>query len=280
MKESEPLQTPAVSRAPDRDAILHPVEQLFQELSKVAPYPEGVVPVPGRLSGIGFFPGGAGLWNVERGALPALPANLTMILGHNLDSEPNYRESMARGSENLNGSTWRQLTGFLRRVFPEDGDVLGRCFFTNFFMGLIAHGSSVGRFPGARDRAFVERCRSFLLRQIELVRPSVLIVLGGDVPRLLAPLAPAFSPWAGATSVADLDRKDAGLLRHVELGGVSLSATALVHPCFRHANVWRRRFGGLTGDAAEVELVRQAHRLVEPRGGASAGCAAAREDCD
>jgi uracil-DNA glycosylase len=246
----------------------------------VEPYPEGVAPVPGRLSGIGFFPGGAGLWNVERGTLPPLPANVTMILGHNLDSESNYRKSMARGCENLKGSTWRQLTGFLGRVFPEDGDVLGRCFFTNFFMGLIAQGSSVGRFPGARDRAFVERCRAFLLRQIEIVRPSVLIVLGGDVPRLLAPLAPELSPWAGATGVADLDRKDAGLLRDVELGGVSISAAALVHPSFRHANVWRRRFAGLAGEAAEVELVRRAHRLVEQGNGAGAGGAGDRGKCD
>jgi uracil-DNA glycosylase len=181
-----------------------------------------------------------------------------MILGHNLDSEPSYRKSIARGSENLKGSTWRQLTDFLHRAFPEDHEVLSRCFFTNFFMGLIAQGSAVGEFPGVRDNAFVERCRRFLVRQVQIVRPSALLVLGGDIPRLIAPLSPALLPWSRAQSVSAIDAQNASLIANVEIAGVRMSVAVLAHPSFRHANAKRRRFAELTGDAAEIELVRQA----------------------
>jgi hypothetical protein len=236
----------------------HPVEHLFHALASVEPYPEGVVRVPGRLPGIGFFPGGVGLWNAEHGSLRPLSPGLTMILGHNFDSEAGYRRSVARGAEDLNAATWRELTKFLRRALPKGEEGLTDCFFTNFFMGLIARGSSVGQFPGARDDAFVERCREFLRRQIEVMRPSLMLVLGMHTPRLIAPLASELEPWGKAKTFAELDRQNAGFIPRVVIAGVRLSVVALTHPSLRNSNVRHRHFNGLLGDAAEIELVRRA----------------------
>lgn len=79
-----------------------------------------------------------------------------MVLGHNFDSVRAYEATLRRGHEDLAGPTWRGLLSFLPRaeISPE------RCFFTNFFMGLKDDASSVGEFPGARDREFVDRCRA------------------------------------------------------------------------------------------------------------------------
>lgn len=123
--------------------------------------------------------------------------------GHNLDSERGFAQSVARGGENLNGATWRSLTEFLVRALPGER-TLANCFFSNFLIGLIEGSSAVGLFPGTKDLAFVERCRSFLVHQVQVVRPSLLLVLGIHTPRLLA----ALSPGHGALA----ERED--VLRH------------------------------------------------------------------
>ena len=38
----------------------HPIEDLFNEIQTVEPYPNGVKPMPKMLSGTAFFPGGSG----------------------------------------------------------------------------------------------------------------------------------------------------------------------------------------------------------------------------
>lgn len=237
--------------------MTHPIEQPFERLRTVEPYPVGVVPVPARLPGTGFFPGGAGLWQCDAQDLPPLPVAGTLVLGHNLDSERGFARSLARGGENLNGATWRALTEFLVRALPGE-QAVANCFFSNFLIGLIEGSSAVGRFPGAKDLAFVDRCRSFLVHQVQVVRPSLLLVLGIHTPRLLAPLAPVMARWESARTFSDIDHDNGGLIPRVAIGGVELSVVALTHPCHRRMNVRHRRFQGLAGDAAELELPRRA----------------------
>lgn len=223
----------------------------------VEPYPAGVVPVPARLPRTGFFPGAAGLWQCELRALPPLPIGGTLVLGHNLDSARGFAQSVARGGENLNGATWRSLTEFLVRALPGE-QALAKCFFSNFLIGLIEGSSAVGEFPGTRDLAFVERCRLFLVHQIKVVRPSLLLVLGIHTPRLLFPLSPVMAHWQNARTFSDIDRGNGGLIPRAIIGGVELSIVALTHPCHRRMNVRHRHFQGLVGDAAELEMLRRA----------------------
>jgi hypothetical protein len=63
---------------------MHPVDRLFQALCEVEPYPPGVCPIPRRIVGPAFFPGGAGLWEAEPGSdsLPPMPIHGIMVLGH------------------------------------------------------------------------------------------------------------------------------------------------------------------------------------------------------
>ncbi len=236
---------------------MHPVDELFDALRMVEPYPAGVLPVPTRLPGTGFFPGGSGLWQGAGNALPPLPVGGVMILGHNLDSERGFAQSVARGGENLNGATWRALTEFLPTAVPGEF-VLSRCFFTNFLMGLIPGSSATGAFPGTKDPEFVERCRAFLIRQLQLVRPSLLLVLGTHTPRLLAPLSPGLARWAKSTTFAEIDRQDGAVLCGVSIAGVELSIVSLTHPSYRRMNVRFRSFQGLSGEAAELEMIRRA----------------------
>ena len=242
----------------------HPVERLFQRLPTVEPYPPGVVPVPKRLPGAAFFPGGAGLWAPDSDGspsadLPPMPTGGVMVLGHDFYSEAGFARFAERRGESTRGPTWRNLLSLLGRagVGPE------RCFFTNFYMGLRAGSANTGPFPGARDKGFVERCRALLAEQLRAQMPSVALTLGSHVPTVIAPLSPDLRPWEGRKGITQLDDLGVSIVQGTAFHGVpGLRSTvvALVHPSLRGPNVRRRRYGDLTGDAAELAMLEDALR--------------------
>lgn len=235
----------------------HPVERLFERLATFGPYPAGVVPMTGRIAGTAFFPGGAGLWNVRPGAaLPPMPVGGVMVLAHNFDSETSFERSLTRGVEHTNGPTW----GVLRKLFGSVAISMERCFFTNAYLGLKAGSDPTGRFPGADDPDFVRRCQAFLLEQVQVQQPTLILTLGKEVPPVLAPLAPELARWRGIRSLNELDDRGAALVSPVRFPGVAhpVTALALTHPSFRHLNLPMRRFDGLRGDEAERALLREA----------------------
>jgi len=180
-----------------------------------------------------------------------------MVLGHDFYSEAGFRRFVQTRGESTRGPTWRNLLALLARV----GVGTQECFFTNAYMGLRAGSQNTGRFPGARDAAYVERCRSFLLEQLRAQEPRVILSLGSHVPAFLAPLSPDLGPWKGAKVLARLDERGVPVISGAEfrgLPGLSVSVVALVHPSLRPASVGRRRYGGLTGDAAEIAMLQEA----------------------
>lgn len=184
-----------------------------------------------------------------------------MVLGHNFDCETGFARSLALGSENLNGPTWRTI----RTVLTRAGISLERCFFTNAYMGLKAGSKPTGLFPGARDAEFVHRCQRFFLEQMRRQQPRLLLTLGKEVPPFLAPVAPELEQvWAGVRRLLELDRREAALVSPVRFPDVPHPTTvvALTHPANRGPNVLRRRYHGLCGDAAEQALLHDALERV------------------
>lgn len=248
---------------------MHPIEDLFRHLAPdVEPYPEGVVRPDGHIPGTAFFPGGSGLWMPNGLTRPPMPTGGVMVLGHDFHSETGFKASLAQGTEfperPANGyrvpATWIAL----RRLLDEARVPLERCFFTNAYMGLREGHGNTGPFPGARDPAFVARCRRFFLRQLDAQQPAVILSLGIWVPRFLAPLSSQLDQWSRAKRMKDLD--DAGPIVHnVSFSGSRLSCTvaALTHPSLRGPNVRRRRYDGATGHEAEIALLIEAMRAVK-----------------
>jgi hypothetical protein len=242
----------------------HPIEHLFQWMQQVAPYPAGVVPVPGRIAGTAFFPGGAGLWQ-SGPELPAMPTGGVMVLGHNFDTLAGFERSLTHAGENLRGETWRNLLSLLdhSRILREC------CFFTNVYMGLIDGPSAIGTFPGARDPAFVSRCLTFLGEQIRVMQPSLILTLGKEVVPVIAELSADLAPWRKVLSLRKLDQRSAALAYPVAFGGVShpVAVAALTHPALRHLNVPHRRYKSLVGEEAELALISDALRVSDVDGG-------------
>ena len=218
--------------------------------------------MPERIAGTAFFPGGSGLWlpdeNLE---LPPMPIGKVMVLGHDFHSLRGYQQSLARGVEDLQGPTWRNLLNLLKRanISPTD------CFFTNAYMGLRESDSAIGQFPGSRNPAFVALCQNFLAEQIRILRPRLILTLGRYVPSLLAPLSDDLKPWYRRKTLTELDAAKVSLIHNVRFGAnqdVVATTVALTHPCLWPANVGRRRYRSESGGNAKLLMLKEALSLA------------------
>lgn len=190
----------------DEEVGLGPVETLWDELAntfitstsaKVQPFrPAEIgrlfaqrthVPVPSDrlLEGMSFFPVGTGLFRTRRGdALPELRPGGAMVVAHNWGSEDDYVN--ARGDAHYGAylATNRQIVALL----DDAGVDPHRCFFTNAYPCLIRGSSRIGALDIGPADPFDKFAHHFFLRQCQLIRPSVLVVLG-------KPAAMALGRW-------------------------------------------------------------------------------------
>jgi hypothetical protein len=236
---------------------LYPSEQLFDELRALGPYPEGVVPVPAQMRGLGFFPGGLGVYQEVGSRIPPpFPFGQVMAVGQDFDTNENFQVSLRRGEEDRRGGTWGNLLGFLRRC----GIPWSSCFFTNVYMGLRGSGKNTGTFIGSRSPEFRSACERFLIRQLAVQQPKLLLCLGLPAAEFLSRLSVDLRGWDGDSWKA-IDGCAVGPLAvGVEFrGGMRIAAVAaLVHPSLLNGNVRFRHYRGMHGSAAEEAIVRDA----------------------
>lgn len=153
------------------------VEELFTSLkTTVNTYGPGAIAPDKRIQGTAFFPGGSGLWQGTRpfGNLPDFfPERSVLFLGHNFDSVSSFNASVNRGIEKMSVGTWKYLLEYLYKagVSPD------RAFYTNVLMGLQPV-SSRGKMVASA--AFYFECRAFLSKQIAIIRPRLVAVMGND----------------------------------------------------------------------------------------------------
>lgn len=221
----------------------------------VPPFPPGVSAVPEPIEGTAFFPGGLGLWMEEVGRDCDFPTGDCMVVGQDFNTVATYERARQMGSEVGSSPTWRVLIRLLMRfsIRPES------CFYTNAYMGLRAAGRETGRFCGARDNEFVNRCVMFFRRQLEVVRPRLILMLGMEPLRVLGPRL--FGIKAPLTLMA-CDT----FYPRVCLGCDDDAAIVVItHPSLYYANVGRRRYLRLVGADAEAAMVRDAMSAIRLR---------------
>jgi hypothetical protein len=193
---------------------------LWEEMTRsVGPYPSGMVAVPKWMRGTAFFPGGLGIW-IEAGQLAKLPFGKVMILGQDFDTETSYQRSFAVGTEVETSATWRNL----RKILGEAGICLSDCFFTNVYMGLRTCTKPTRSCPGKRDREFVRQCEEFLLRQLAVMQPRLIVTLGAEPFEFLS--RPKFGLRAGRRRLEVFLQRDVPMPH-----GPALVAELTQHPC-------------------------------------------------
>ena len=235
----------------------HPLRTLWDQHHARQRYPRGVIAVPEPIPGLGFFPGGYGLFAAKKGQrLPKLPEGGVMVLGHDFHSEEGYKRSLRDGAEPDSSPTWRNLLDLLRKAGIKESD----CFFTNLYMGLRKGSKTTGTFPGAGDEEFVAYCQGFLLDQIRMQRPRLIITLGIHVPPLIGALSKDLSSWTEKRGIKHLDKVGAlkAPVRFDAIDGFGTTVVALLHPSLRHASLRHRSYKGAGNGDPELALLRDA----------------------
>lgn len=242
----------------------HQAAQLWEGVDQaVGPYPDGVLRVPAPLQGTAFFPGGYGLWREgEHATASTIPVHGAMCMGQDFHSKQGYEDSLRRGTEWPHVRTWRSLIAILEEApLPPT-----QCFFTNGYMGLRESDKATGRFPGLLDGAFVKRCHQFLIHQIDVQQPRLIVTLGKAAFQALGAVSGSLTRWRDARNYRELDA--VGAIQSCRFAnGVNTTAVALLHPSLRTPSLRHRRWNGLEGHEAEIGLLREGMRragLPEP----------------
>jgi uracil-DNA glycosylase len=229
---------------------------LFDNTGMVQPYPADVSPVNRMLDITAFFPGGKGLWSEEyTDIIPNI-----LVLGQDFSTLKDYEKMAKNESTDLGCPTWRNLIA----LFNEVGIDLKQCFFSNVFMGLRKTDSLVGKFPGSRDIDFVKRNLDFLLFQIDLIKPRMIVTLGRPASEMLSTITDQISyDWEKGKA---LKTPYNGLKKEVQIGSHTTLCIALEHTSMRNSNVKRRKYknasGDFSGHQAEVEMLKDGLRLL------------------
>jgi hypothetical protein len=135
-----------------------------------------------------LFPGGAGLWqgNEKLGEpLPKFfPDRPYMFVAHNYDGSKSYDRMLKRGWERRDTAFWETFWAYLAYVSIQPTNV----FMTNVFMGLRT-GAAVGKMESAGP-LFEEQCLDFFERQVEIIKPRLIVVMGDHAWKALSEFRP------------------------------------------------------------------------------------------
>jgi hypothetical protein len=215
------------------------VETLWQGLATLErerrfggmPYPEGMSPFPGRLTGQGAFPGGDGCWR-EDGRLKEPGTGMIrlggiMFLGNDFGTLSKFLSTLSSGYENP--PTWRNLKERLGRAELKGTE---KWFFTNAVLGLRTKGRALDAVDRTRYPEFARFCREFLEFQIQTVRPRLVVVLGPKAKdtvcsEILEPLVPAIAKWR-SKSLSSMDPNET--IQRGEWRGTCLTMHLTSHP--------------------------------------------------
>jgi len=229
---------------------------LFDKLYMVEPYPKGVTPVRKLATETAFFPGGYGVWMENNtDILPDI-----MVIGQDFSLKEQHEKILTGITHDIDTNTWKEII----KLFKEVGIPLCRCFFTNSMMGLRESGSNTGIFIGLKDDNYLKRNISFLENQIELVKPSLIIVLGSIAPKVISNLSEKLKIWKDF-NFKKIDNDDLAIQKNIYIKNISINFVSIVHPSFRFINSSKRKYKSFIGNEAEIQLLKDAYKEIETK---------------
>jgi len=223
-------------------------------------YHRAIKPMPpGLIEGRYFFPGGHG------SLTPQFPKRGIMILGQDWGTVKNHLEAQRRIGPVDADPTWDNMLA----LFSRAGIDATRCFFTNAYMGLRDRKKNTGKNPGASHAPYVQFCAEVFFEQLNRQQPALVISLGTYVPQFLSQLSGELAPWsAGDFAARDVHGAlvNRATFKNKKLlaGQHTCAVASILHPSERNRNLWRRKYGRLVGDAAEVAVLSDAWAVAFP----------------
>ncbi|MFA9213054.1 MAG: uracil-DNA glycosylase family protein [Candidatus Methylacidiphilales bacterium] len=210
----------------------------------VKSYSSFIVAVPDiRLQGTAFFPAGHGVYKENNETIKShYPI---MVVGQDYDNEENFYkvQKLPNQSELDNkNTTWRNLIKILGE------DIVKKSFFTNAIMGLRVGstkntGVSVAFKKGNEN--FLQENIDFFKEQVRIVKPSVIICLGAQMPKFIGKCFPAVFPdLSKINSFKQLDASEFKDQNELLLDDKSIKIIFITHPSLYYVNA-SKRMGGI-----------------------------------
>jgi uracil-DNA glycosylase len=213
---------------------------------------EGVFRIRCEIAGYpAFFPGGVGYKG------DVFPNRPILFIGHNFDSESNFKASVQRGFEG--GSRAKTWPNLLAHFLPEAGVREEQCFFSNFYLGAIAEKNksphlskqkNIGKFPCSRE--YHAACVQAVRKQVEIIRPSVIALLGAYVPVPFSQAFPEYKVIASESLTETQAKQPLGGFRVFFGVGLHAQVVALVHPSNPRSNASHKEQGRLLRGALKA----------------------------
>lgn len=160
--------------------------ELAEEAGCGKMYPDGRCKFPFRLRGQGFFPGGDGLWRTLDGLAASssgvIPEDSIMCVGNDFGKKSDFD-----GYEFVYFENTTTVKNFRKRIELAD---LPRnlVFATNAVMGLKTADKALAKTKVWSQPDFVHFNKTFLLFQIETIKPRLVVFMGDDVAQRFANL--------------------------------------------------------------------------------------------
>jgi len=86
-----------------------------------------------------------------------------MVVGQDFGKEADVKNARVNGENIETVSTWKQIIPMLDNLGIEPG----KCFFTNFLMGVRTANSNLGPSPGLKDEKYLADCLTFFEYQVK-----------------------------------------------------------------------------------------------------------------
>jgi len=206
--------------------------------------------IAGKIKGTAFFPGGRGTTDGSE----TISNKPIMVLGQDFDTVEKFNKDVEADEEDMEkNATWNNL----RKLLKECDFKLNDCFFTNVILGARNNSKATGKSPAFKDKEFISYCRKFFLKQLETQKPKLILVLGKEVAMFLGQYGGKLEVWKKIINFQSVDEAGNQIIRDATFpNGITTNLVLLVHPSYRPVNVKRRRFNGLDGIDAEVEMIK------------------------
>lgn len=233
------------------------LSQLFEE-SKTLKYNQanGMVKVE-EMKGPGFFPGCRGTIDL----VEDISGLRILVLGQDFDTKSNHQKiDKAKGEIDTN-TTWRNLRKLLKDLGIDETE----CFFTNAYMGLRPDDNketktkNTGTSPAAKKGAekFADDCYQFFKKQLEVVQPEVVLVLGKETAKFVSKVFPhECSKWAEIKTLKSFYNEEDNISVTVRFDEMPIQFLFVIHPSLNNTNrsiTWGRE----EGKTKEQELLRK-----------------------
>ena len=227
------------------------IKALFNEMQKLDFFhSNGMETIP-KMKGPGFFPGCIGTIddNVDIKDVDV------MVLGQDFDTLANYKKIHEIEGEITKNKTWQNLKTLLGELKID----FDNCFFTNAYMGLRSDSKkNTGASPASKKAAtqFASECYVFFKRQLHIVKPKLVLVLGKETAKFLTKAFPnEFIKWEHIQTLKQFYAEKDAVFNDIEFEGEKIRFVFVLHPSMSNTNrslIWGK------GSTDEIRILNEA----------------------